>query len=230
MIVLGWILVIIISLILFVYLYYFIPLRGKEQGFEYVSVNEDGSVWELTRSERGYLTEKFDPTDSGRPYIKTRVYGKYPSCGISGFIPRNRVPRKTIINKIELTNENWRRSWLFAIKDLSNLEYQKANWLNPLNTNPFYSFTEFMGLYFEDLDLTNGYEKHIKNSRLSLEEFEIISDWHQYLSEYKSPNHDDNNSKAILEDDRWLNIIEKGLKTIEYLKPIVNRYDRGLLT
>jgi len=87
---------------LIVYLRYFIPLRPKESGFEYVYVNEDGTVRELDSEELDYLQTKFSPNDGGRPYIKMYFKNLTPDRKISGFILRNRVPKKI---KICLSSE-----------------------------------------------------------------------------------------------------------------------------
>ncbi|WP_103070879.1 hypothetical protein [Aquimarina sediminis] len=230
MIILAWILGIIAFLFITIYLYHFVPLRGKEEGFKYVCINEDGSVRELTREERGYLTEVFHPTDGARPYIKSRYNSKIIDGKISsGFILRNRVPKKIVIREIESTNENWRRSWIYSLIDLTNLEYQKRTWLHPNNTNPYYSFKEFMSSYFDDLDLIKGYEKHIKSSLITQKEYDAIGTWHKSLVKYTPPNGNDYDNKAILEDEKWKEIIKLGINAKLLLKPLLNRYERGIL-
>lgn len=83
-----------------VYLRYFIPLRPQENGFEYVYVNSDVTVRELYDDEIEYLNEKFNPTDSARPYIKSRCKSLAPDQKMSGFIQRKRVPRKVEIKNV----------------------------------------------------------------------------------------------------------------------------------
>ena len=75
----------------------FFPLRPKEDGFEFVYVEDDGSVRELDASEKGYLSEKFDPNDGGRPYIKFNYKHLTPKGEISGFIDRRSVPKDIVI-------------------------------------------------------------------------------------------------------------------------------------
>lgn len=82
---------------------YDFPLRKKEPGFEYVYVEEDGSVRELFRDEIEYLNTEFDPTDSGRPYIKSSYNKKTPDNKIWGFIRRQDVPRRINIKPIDQT-------------------------------------------------------------------------------------------------------------------------------
>ncbi|MEP1489260.1 MAG: hypothetical protein ABJK28_12605 [Algibacter sp.] len=227
MIIFLWTLGIMLLFIISIYLMYFVPLRKDEEGFEYVHVEENGTVRELYREEQGYLKEKFEGADGARPYIKSRYSSKTPDGKIWGFISRNRVPKKIKIIKPIMTDETWRRRWIFMIIDLTNLEYQKKTWLAPNNTNPYYSFIEFMCSYFDDLDLSDGYDKHIKSSLVSKKEYESISKWHKLLSEYESPNNDDYNNEAILNDKKWVSIIDLGIKSIESLQPKLNKFEKS---
>ena len=94
----NYIIYIIIGIVVFttliIYLKYFIPLRPKESGFEYVFVEEDGTVSELDKEDVEYLKTEFSPTDGARPYIKSRYKQLTPDKKISGFIQRTRVPKR----------------------------------------------------------------------------------------------------------------------------------------
>ena len=94
-----FLLVIIVSAVVFYYLKYFVPLRRKEPGFEYVYVEDDGSVRELDTTEEVYLSEIFHPNDGAKPYIKYRYKQLTPDGKIIGFIARRRVPAKIPIIK-----------------------------------------------------------------------------------------------------------------------------------
>jgi len=63
-----------------------------EAQFEYVYVNQDGTIREVSPNERKYLSEEFSPCDGGRPYIK----GSYDALdgwgSKSGFMPRSMIP------------------------------------------------------------------------------------------------------------------------------------------
>lgn len=91
-------------LVLIIYVRHFIPLRPKEPGFEYVHVNEDGTVRELDNEEEDYLNEEFDPADGARPYIKSRYSELTPDKKIWGYIERRRVPRRIKIRTLETQN------------------------------------------------------------------------------------------------------------------------------
>jgi len=220
---------IILLIILIIYLMNFVPLRKNENGFEYVHVEENGTVRELSREEQGYLKENFEPGDGGRPYIKSRYSSKTPDGKIWGFIPRNRVPKRIKIIKPEMDKETWRRNWILMIKDLTNLEYQKLTWLNPNNSNPYNSFIEYMCSYFDDLNISDGYENLINNELVSQTEYDSIYEWNKLLSEYESPKNDDYDNNAILNDPKWTRIIEIGVIAIENLKPKLSTLERGLM-
>lgn len=98
---------------LFFYLRYFIPLRSKESGFEYVYVNEDGTVSELDDDEVEYLKTEFSPADGARPYIKSRYKQLTPDRKISGFILRNRVPKRIEIQPYKDPNEKRKIAWIY---------------------------------------------------------------------------------------------------------------------
>ena len=200
-----------------------------DSDFEYVHVEEDGSVRELTREERGYLMEEFAPTDGARPYIKFRYKSKTPDDKLWGFLPRKKVPKNIEIENIKMDKETWRRNWILMIKDLTNLEYQKRTWFDSNNTNPYYSFIEFMCSYFDDLDLSEGYQKHIESELVTKAEYETISDWHKLLSEYESPNNYDYDNRAVLNDKNWLKIIDLGKKSLKSLKSNLDKFERSLL-
>ena len=67
---------------------------------EFVYVNQDGSVRELSRDEREYLSRYFLPGDSGRPYIKTSYKSQDGWGSISGFLPRKRLPRRILVEPV----------------------------------------------------------------------------------------------------------------------------------
>lgn len=105
------------------YLKHFIPLRPKEAGFKYVFVNEDGTVSELDEEDVEYLKTEFSPADGARPYIKSRYKELTPDNKISGFIPRNRVPKKIEIRPLKYPQDRRTISWIYlAISMASEVE------------------------------------------------------------------------------------------------------------
>jgi hypothetical protein len=73
-------------------LWRFCHRRPSMSGLEFVHVNQDGSVRELSPAEKAYLSEEFSGGDSGRPYIKSTYMSRDGWGSISGFIARRRVP------------------------------------------------------------------------------------------------------------------------------------------
>jgi hypothetical protein len=105
------------------YLRYFIPLRPTESGFEYVYVNEDGTVSELDDEDVEYLKTEFSPADGARPYIKSRYRQLTPDKKKSGFILRKRVPRRIEIQPNKDPNEGRTIAWIYlAISMASQTE------------------------------------------------------------------------------------------------------------
>lgn len=66
--------------------------RPIESGFPYVRIHSDGSARELSPEERAYLNEEFEPTDGGRPHIKSHYEQLDGWKCLAGFIERSRVP------------------------------------------------------------------------------------------------------------------------------------------
>ena len=85
--------------ILVVYLRHFVPLRPKENGFEFVHVELDGTVRELNEEEKEYLRTEFEPADGARPYTKSRYSTLTPDGKMHGFIERRRVPKSIEIKE-----------------------------------------------------------------------------------------------------------------------------------
>jgi hypothetical protein len=78
--------------VVYIFIRYFAPLRKREEGFPYVSVELDGSARELYEDEKEYLSTKFDPGDGARPYVKMRYGELTPDGRMQGYIHRRRVP------------------------------------------------------------------------------------------------------------------------------------------
>ncbi|RZJ48752.1 MAG: hypothetical protein EOO44_19910 [Flavobacterium sp.] len=117
---------IIMTIGLTVYLRYFFPFRPKEPGFEYVYVNEDGTVSELEEEDVEYLKTEFSPADGARPYIKSYYKQLTPDRKISGFILRNRVPKKIEIKPLKKTQDERTISWIYLAVSLAS-EHELAD-------------------------------------------------------------------------------------------------------
>lgn len=82
------------------------PRRPKEDGYQYIWVEEDGSAREVTADEREYLETKFLPDDSGRPYIKLRYETLDGWGSISGYLPRRQLPKNIAIAQTPLHKDD----------------------------------------------------------------------------------------------------------------------------
>jgi hypothetical protein len=96
--------VIVIIVVIGFLIWKFGPRRGRELGFKFVYVNQDGSVRELSPSEQNFLSQKFQGGDGGRPYIKSSYESSNGWGSQSGFIERRRVPSRI---KIIPVNPNY---------------------------------------------------------------------------------------------------------------------------
>lgn len=92
---------------LLVYFRFVAPLRKKEAGYDFVFVEDDGTVRELYFDEVRYLEEPFGPGEKARPSIKKRYDERNSEGKLSGFILRRRVPKEIeIVKNGTKTNPN----------------------------------------------------------------------------------------------------------------------------
>lgn len=75
----------------------FRPRRGREAGFRFVYVNQDGTVREVSPGEQAYLSQEFSGDDGGRPYIKSRFESADGWGSQAGFIDRRYGPARIAI-------------------------------------------------------------------------------------------------------------------------------------
>ena len=78
----------------------FLTRRWPGPGFKYIKVNEDGTAREVTQEERDYLTQKFDPGDGARPYIKFGYESRTPDGKLKGFLKRRHLPQNIVIEPV----------------------------------------------------------------------------------------------------------------------------------
>jgi len=107
--------------------------------------------------------------------------------------------------------KNRREQWLSSIQEIADLETQRTKWLDPINTNPHWSFIEIVCCYFDDLGLDKsktGYGGWIDHGLITAAEAAAVTDFHAVVSAYKSPKGDDYDNAAVLNDPKWLRVVE----------------------
>lgn len=118
----------------------------------------------------------------------------------------------------------WRVNWLSSIQELADLGMQRATWLNPHSGNRHYSFAEYVESYFSDLALSKdggGYPARIKEHLLSQDEAAAVSHFHAVFESYEPPT-DWFDHHAILEDPKWLGVVDAAQAAQARLATIIN--------
>ena len=129
-----------------------------------------------------------------------------------------------------MTREMWRERWLDSINELTSFDLQVKSWLDKANTNPHWSFVEFICTYFDDLFLDDNYQYVLHNRWITEHELEIIKEWHEELNRYNPPGNDDYDNEAILNDKKWLAIIAMGESAKNKLKQVLTVEEIKILT
>lgn len=130
-----------------------------------------------------------------------------------------------------MTNKDiWRKRWLSCINKLTSLDLQRKSWLDKTNTNPHWTFVEFMCTYFDDLAIDNSYKYQLEKEWVLKQEFEIIKEWHEELDKFHSPQNDDYDHEAILNDPKWLEIVQMGVNARNKLAKTLSERERQFLT
>lgn len=129
----------------------------------------------------------------------------------------------------ETHKEQWRSRWLSCLNELTSIKLQQKSWVDKSNTNPHWSFVEFMCSYFDDLAIDNQYEYPLTENWITKNEFEIIKKWHGLLDKYDSPSNDDYDVVNILKDRNWQLIVEEGQKAKIELSKIISNSEKQIL-
>ncbi|WP_109437025.1 hypothetical protein [Aquimarina sp. AU119] len=77
-------------------------METKKEEFEFVYVENNGTVRELDDEEIEYLQTEFQPGDGARPYIKNSYKQRTPDNKMHGFILRSNVPENIKIIRTNL--------------------------------------------------------------------------------------------------------------------------------
>lgn len=124
--------------------------------------------------------------------------------------------------------EIWRKRWLESINELTSINLQRKSWLDRTNMNPHWSFVEFMCSYFDDT-LVYDYKYLVEINWVTKEEYEIIKEWHNALDKYDAPKNNDFDHKAILNDIKWIDIVQAGANAKSKLAEKLNSVEKEYL-
>ena len=99
--------------------------------------------------------------------------------------------------------EQARRWWFTRVNELSDLDLQRRTWLDKKNTNPHWSYVEFIETYPKDDQLGHA----LTEGWLAPDEFRILRGLGHVLSTHSPPGGDYYDSAAVLEDSAWLGVV-----------------------
>lgn len=111
-------------------------------------------------------------------------------------------------------NENvaiWNRNIFNAIKDVSDIEMQKAAWLGK---HPVYisSFTEVIATLYDDLDFER-YIKYYESIQGKDKLYKLFFDLNEMINKYKSIGYEvelePNGAERIMNNPQWIEITNK---------------------
>lgn len=77
-------------------------MKTEKEKFEFVYVENDGTVRELDEEKIDYLETEFEPTDGAKPYVKSSYDQLTPDNKILGFLHRSKVPKDIEIINTDL--------------------------------------------------------------------------------------------------------------------------------
>jgi hypothetical protein len=97
------------------------------------------------------------------------------------------------------TGRMLRAQWLSALEEIADLELQRRMWLDPANTNPHWSYIEFVCSYPDADQLTGARSK----GWLSPAEAELLPDFGRTLLAHHAPTGNDFDNEAVLKDPAW---------------------------
>jgi hypothetical protein len=125
---------------------------------------------------------------------------------------------------------NWRTNWLSSIQEIADEETQRRLWLDKTNTNPHWSYVEYLCCYFDDLRLSDGYGWAVEEAFVSDEEVTAVADFHRVANAYSSPT-SDYDHQAILSDPKWAEVVAAAKQAQgELLGLIDDPHERRLLS
>lgn len=127
-----------------------------------------------------------------------------------------------------ITRETWRKNWLGSLARLTSVELQRVSWLDRQNKSPQWTFIEFMCSY-EDCLYQEELAHYLKVGFISKDELIAVEAWHDSLQEYVSPIGTDYDHGIVLQDPKWLALVEKGNAARERLVDFLSDEERIII-
>ena len=113
---------------------------------------------------------------------------------------------RTMIGEIDESNEvagRLRSMWFASVAEIADIDLQRRKWLDPTNTNPHWSYIEFVCSYPDSDQLTDARAR----GWLAARQFNILSDLCNTILSHSAPRGDDHDNAAILDDPAWLEVV-----------------------
>ncbi len=104
---------------------------------------------------------------------------------------------------IDAERLRWRLQWLACLQDFADLDLQFRMWLDPSNTNPHWSYVEFMCKYFDDTLHSSDYSWALREGLVTQAEVDVVASLHVLLVAHQSPSGNDLDNLAVLDDPAW---------------------------
>ncbi len=108
---------------------------------------------------------------------------------------------------------NLRRWWFASVQEISDIGLQRRTWLDRENTNPHWSYIEFVCSFPADDQLEGVRAK----GWLAEHEFRILNDLAHTLTAYGAPRGNNYDQAAILDDPAWLVVVGEALRARQAL-------------
>jgi hypothetical protein len=119
-----------------------------------------------------------------------------------------------------------RRIWFLSVYELSNIDLQRRTWLDHTNTNPHWSYVEFIEVYPDREQLSDA----LQHGWLSQREFEVLSELRKLLEAHTPPSRDYYDHDAILADPAWQAIVDAAERARQHLLTMTtDRQERNML-
>jgi hypothetical protein len=94
--------------------------------------------------------------------------------------------------------------WFCQVNELSDIELQRRTWLDTTNTNPHWSYIEFVESYPREDQLSDA----LKHGWLIADEFETLRELGRILAAHTAPGGNDYDPQAVLDDPAWRAVVE----------------------